>query len=81
MPVGVRELGRQSYGRGMVATGGRFREILRDLEKPETDADLIGADVPAVPDEFEESGFWLAFDWRRPEKHYRRNPKADRVAS
>ncbi|HAW7094606.1 protein rep [Providencia rettgeri] len=80
-PAWFLELARQSYGLRMVATGGRFREILRDLEKPETDADLIGADVPAVPDEFEESGFWLAFDWRRPEKHYRRNPKADRAAS
>nr|WP_277989705.1 hypothetical protein [Escherichia coli] len=31
-----------------------------------------------LPDEFEEMAFWLAFDWRRDEKRYKRNPKADR---
>ena len=76
-PAWFLELARQTYGLRMIATGGRFREILQ-VEKPETDEDLIGADMPAKPDEFEEMAFWLAFDWRRPEKRYKRNPRADR---
>lgn len=76
-PAWFLELARQTYGLRMIATGGRFREILQ-VEKPETDEDLIGADMPAKPDEFEEMAFWLAFDWRRDEKRYKRNPKADR---
>ncbi|EEX9039673.1 protein rep [Escherichia coli] len=76
-PAWFLELARQTYGLRMIATGGRFREILQ-VEKPETDEDLIGADMPAKPDEFEEMAFWLAFDWQRPEKRYKRNPRADR---
>ncbi|MFQ1039999.1 protein rep, partial [Citrobacter koseri] len=60
-PAWFLELARQTYGLRMIATGGRFREILQ-VEKPETDEDLIGADMPAKPDEFEEMAFWLAFD-------------------
>ena len=39
---------------------------------------VVGADIPAEPDEFEEQAFWLAFDWWRDEKRYKRNPKADK---
>ncbi|MCI3077848.1 protein rep, partial [Escherichia coli] len=41
-PAWFLELARQTYGLRMIATGGRFREILQ-VEKPETDEDLIGA--------------------------------------
>ncbi|MGC6563850.1 protein rep, partial [Escherichia coli] len=47
-PAWFLELARQTYGLRMIATGGRFREILQ-VEKPETDEDLIGADMPAKP--------------------------------
>lgn len=70
-------LARQTYGMRMIATGGMLKEILQ-VDKPETDEDLIMADEPATPDEFEEQAFWLAFDWRRDERLYRRNPAADR---
>lgn len=78
-PAWFLELARQAYGMRMVAAGGRFREVLR-VDDDITDEEMIGADGSAVPDEFEESGLWLAFDWGRPEKRYRRNPKADRIA-
>ncbi|MBA3182533.1 hypothetical protein CBX41_017265, partial [Salmonella enterica] len=45
----------------------------------ETDEDLIMADEPSTPDEFEEQAFWLAFDWESRSKKYYRNPKADKV--
>ncbi|MCI3077873.1 hypothetical protein ML372_26525, partial [Escherichia coli] len=64
------------YGLRMVATGGRLKEVLK-VDKPETDEELVGADIPADPDEFEEHAFWLAFDWWRAEKRSKRNPKAD----
>ncbi|MEF6287357.1 protein rep [Escherichia coli] len=78
-PAWFLELARQTYGLRMIATGGRLKQVLQ-VEKPETNEDLIGADSPATPDEFEEQAFWLAFDWERAEKLYRRNPKADRAA-
>ncbi|EZD93202.1 protein rep, partial [Escherichia coli] len=76
-PAWFLELARQTYGLRMVATGGRLKEVLK-VDKPETDEDLVGADIPAEPDEFEEQAFWLAFDWWRDEKRYKRNPKADK---
>ena len=78
-PAWFLELARQTYGLRLIATGGRFREILQ-VDNELTDEELIGADGSATPDEFEESGLWLAFDWGRPEKRYRRNPAADRVS-
>ncbi|EET0132579.1 protein rep [Escherichia coli] len=77
-PAWFLELARQTYGLRMVATGGRLKEVLK-VDKPETDEDLIGADIPAELDEFEEQAFWLAFDWGRTEKRYKRNPEADRM--
>ncbi|WP_162860968.1 protein rep, partial [Escherichia coli] len=38
-PAWFLELARQTYGLRMIATGGRFREIVQD-EKPETEEDL-----------------------------------------
>ncbi|MBA3180371.1 protein rep, partial [Salmonella enterica] len=70
------ELARQTYGMRMIASGGMLKGVLQE-EKPETDEDLIMADDYAEPDEFEELAFWLAFDWSRKAKRYRRNPVAD----
>ncbi|WP_115785733.1 protein rep, partial [Escherichia coli] len=59
-PAWFLELARQTYGLRMVATGGRLKEVLK-VDKTETDEDLIGGDITAELDEFDEQAFWLAF--------------------
>ncbi|HAU3138883.1 TPA: protein rep, partial [Salmonella enterica subsp. diarizonae] len=75
-PAWFLELARQTYGMRMIASGGILKGVLQE-EKPETDEDLIMADEPAELDEFEELAFWLAFDWERGIRKYRRNQDAD----
>ncbi|HGJ4323840.1 TPA: protein rep [Salmonella enterica subsp. diarizonae] len=75
-PAWFLELARQTYGMRMIASGGMLKGVLQE-EKRETDEDLIMADDYAEPDEFEDLAFWLAFDWSRKAKRYRRNPAAD----
>jgi len=67
------ELTRQTHRRRFVATGGALKDVLKVDE--ETDADLALADGPA---DGEDDGSRLAFSWRRADRRYRREPRADK---
>jgi len=69
------ELTRQTHRRRFVATGGALKDVLR--VEQESDEDLALADGPAAG---EDDGARLAFGWRRSDRRYRREPKADKPA-
>jgi len=69
------ELTRQTHRRRFVATGGVLRDVLR--VEQESDDDLALADGPAAG---EDDGSRLAFSWRRDDRRYRREPRADKPA-
>ena len=60
------EYTRQIYGTKAFSLGGEFRKYFRELEKPETDEEMIGSDDK---DEIDEGH--LLFGWKKWEKKYR----------
>jgi len=69
------ELTRQTHRRRFIATGGALKNVLKVDD--ETDDDLALVDGPAAG---EDDGSRLAFSWRRADRRYRREPRADKPA-
>lgn len=72
-PQWLMELTKQTHKRRFIASGGALKNILKD-EQGESNEELILLGEAAEEDD----GVKIAFNWRKPERAYRRHPKADK---